>query len=158
MTFQYRFTHTCGHPGIGPIVNQHQRQQTSPQPSSSFPTTDLLTIPLPLPFTCPFCTPSTSNFLPSTPLGSGLLTLLNSTPTSPFPTGWTVLKACKFEEVEPEDWIPAFEGGARDGRFRQMAWIAQPCGEVAMRLQGQEEGGIVMKAGVSWRGGVDGIG
>ncbi|KAH7364537.1 hypothetical protein BKA65DRAFT_491565 [Rhexocercosporidium sp. MPI-PUGE-AT-0058] len=157
MTFQYRFTHTCGHTGFGPIVNQQQASipTTSLLP---FPSLNTTTIPLPLLFPCPFCNPSTSNLLPHTPPGSGLLTILNSTPTSPFPTGWTVLKACGFEELEPRDWNPALEGGLVDGRFRQMAWIARPCGEV--RMEELEEGRVVVKVGMGWRlrGGVGDVG
>ncbi|KAG4443725.1 hypothetical protein IFR05_000814 [Cadophora sp. M221] len=150
MTFQYRFTHTCGHTGFGPIVNQQQNSSDSRSTSSQqAPSATTTTVPLPLNFPCPFCTPSTSNLLPPTAPGSGLLTILNSTPISPYPSGWTVLRACTFEELEPRDWNPAFEGGLVDGRFRQMAWIARPCGQV--RLEGLEERRVVVKAGTAWR-------
>lgn len=140
MTFQYRFTHTCGHTGFGPIVNMHI-DTTQPSPTtSSLPAPD-----------------SNTTTIPVTP-GSGLLTILNSIPTSPFPTCWTILKAYRFEDLEPRDWERAFEGMMLDGRYRQMAWIPKPCGEV--RLDGLDGGREAVKAGTSWRytGRVDQIG
>ncbi|KAH7416980.1 hypothetical protein BKA64DRAFT_284734 [Cadophora sp. MPI-SDFR-AT-0126] len=160
MTFQYRFTHTCGHTGFGPIVNMHI-DTTQPSPTTSSlpaPDSNTTTIPLKLDFSCPFCNPSASYFhSPVTP-GSGLLTILNSIPTSPFPTCWTILKAYRFEDLEPRDWERAFEGMMLDGRYRQMAWIPKPCGEV--RLDGLDGGREAVKAGTSWRytGRVDQIG
>ncbi|KAH6709593.1 hypothetical protein BKA61DRAFT_696336 [Leptodontidium sp. MPI-SDFR-AT-0119] len=149
MTFQFRFTHTCGHTGFGLIVNQHQTSPSRSISSQQAPSATTTTVPLPLNFPCPFCTPSTSHLLPPTAPSSGLLTILNSTLTSPYPSGWTVIRACTFEELEPRDWCPAFEGGLVDGRFRQMAWIARPCGEV--RLEGLDGQRVAVKARTVWR-------
>ncbi|PVH88558.1 hypothetical protein DL98DRAFT_509261 [Cadophora sp. DSE1049] len=151
MTFQYRFTHTCGHTGFGPIANM-PIDTTQPSPTTSSlpaPDSNTTTIPLNLDFSCPFCIPSSAYFHPQTPLGSGLLTILNSTPTSPFPTGWAILKASRFEDLESRDWEPAFEGMMLDGRYRQMAWIPRPCGDVG--LEGLDEGREAMKVGTFWR-------
>tara|TARA_R110002060_G_scaffold36738_3_gene47722 strand:- start:1080 stop:1421 length:342 start_codon:yes stop_codon:yes gene_type:complete len=113
---------------------------------------------MPLDFGCPFCIVpgADSNLL--TPNGFGLLTVLHSTAITPFPTGWRILRACRFEELEPRDWEPAFAGMMLDGRFRQMAWIPRPCGEV--RLEGLDEGRETMKVETIWRqmGRVDQIG
>jgi len=160
MTLQYRFTHTCGHTGFGPIVDaQTSTTQTAPTTSSQpAPNSNTETIQMPLDFGCPFCIVpgADSNLL--TPNGFGLLTVLHSTAITPFPTGWRILRACRFEELEPRDWEPAFAGMMLDGRFRQMAWIPRPCGEV--RLEGLDEGRETMKVETIWRqmGRVDQIG
>ncbi|KAK0118827.1 hypothetical protein ONS95_007708 [Cadophora gregata] len=150
MSFQYRFTHTCGHTGFGPIVNAHSGTTRLPlicsQPA---PYANTTTLPLNLEFSCPFCMSSASNHLSLTPPGSGLLTVLNSTPDSLFAPGWAILKACRFEELEPSDWDLAFEGMTLDGRYRQMAWIPRPCGEV--RFEGLDEAQETMKVGTFWR-------
>jgi hypothetical protein len=115
MSFQYNFTHTCGHTGIGPLM-----AHSTPLPTNI--------IPLTLPFACPFClTPNHT-----VPEGSGLLCILP--PTYP-PYTWHILRSCNRSDISPNEWGLCMPPG---GGFRQIAWIPRPVGEV--RANGGVEG------------------
>ncbi len=125
------------------------------------------TILLHLLFSCPFCDLSLGNLIPEVPPSSGLLVILNSTPVSPFPTGWTIIEACNFLELKNKERTPSLNGGMRGSLYTQMAWIARPCGRVTtiggvegMQRERTVQSGITRDTESVWRhkGAIDEIG
>ncbi|CZT03059.1 hypothetical protein WAI453_012251 [Rhynchosporium graminicola] len=158
MKFQYRFTHTCNHTGIGPITDR-QTARSQDSSISTTPSSSTTTIPLSLPFACPFCTTPFTHHLSTIP-GDGVLTIL-----PPFPTAWTVIRACTFAELEPMDWYPACVNAWVDGQYIQMAWIARPLGNVTADGVDDVDDGVrrwfmTTRVGAGWRlrGYVRGVG
>ena len=121
MPRQSAFLHACGHTGIGPII-----RYISSLAQTIGPFTDINEkfdiIQLQLPLECPFCETS----LHVEP-GGGVLTILTPTKESPCASEWRILKVCRPEDIEVQDWDIAHKPG---GVFRQMAWIPKPCSEV----------------------------
>ncbi|KAE9381798.1 hypothetical protein N431DRAFT_491108 [Stipitochalara longipes BDJ] len=121
MSLHYRFTHACGHIGIGPLID------TSGCTHSNFLDNEkLTTIQLELPFSCPYCPRPSNNptlVILEVPLGYGILTVISQT----WPWNWCIRRVCKYEDITPQEWAQSM---SENGGFRQMAWIPKPCGEV----------------------------
>lgn len=133
MAFQYRFYHTCGHFGLGPIIHNapSQPHSTDSTSDSSDASSIPRTIQTSLTFTCPFC----SEHPPDVPDGEGVLAILSSSTTSPFPNTWRIIRICTQEDIKPEEWPLAHRPG---GIYRHMAWVPNSCGEVEI-IQGEDE-------------------
>ncbi|PMD17983.1 hypothetical protein NA56DRAFT_254584 [Hyaloscypha hepaticicola] len=118
MRFHYRFTHTCGHTGVGPPISGKSESSSSLE--------KLTIIYLTLPFSCPFCPAfkcSSWTRISEVSPGHGILTIMSPT----YPWSWIVMRSCKYEDVTIQDW--ALSTSENSG-YRQMAWIPKPCGEV----------------------------
>ncbi|KUJ22285.1 uncharacterized protein LY89DRAFT_728444 [Mollisia scopiformis] len=142
---QYRFYHTCGHIGLGSMLYTTP-SQAQPSDSSIIPRT----IPISLSFNCPFCSAPQLQVN-----GEGVLAILGSSPVSPFPNDWHIIRACALEDVKPEEWSLAHLPG---GIHRHMAWIPEPCGEVGairgvegMMRRGLVEEEVTTVVSCSWR-------
>ncbi|KAG0650808.1 hypothetical protein D0Z07_2401 [Hyphodiscus hymeniophilus] len=163
MSKHYRFEHTCGHIGIGPLI------RTSALATSSQSTRSINLI---LPIRCPFCA-TTLPYL-NVATGDGLLVILEPCTTLqesidiPSPSSyislrdsnypipgfeWRILRVCSASEITLSDWSLAQAPGQH---YRQMAWIPKPCGIV--RIDGS--GGVadsrgpnrsVVEVDCSWR-------
>jgi hypothetical protein len=125
MCLHYKFSHTCGHTGIGPLISSKGGFQ---QPHSlEIPSPEKLTIiHLRLPFPCPFCPASNCSSwtrISEVSLDQGILTIISPT----YPWSWIVMRSCKYEDVTPQDWA---HSTSENSGYRQMAWIPRPCGEV----------------------------
>lgn len=145
MSRRYRFQHTCGHIGLGPLLRTQTPSATDQEPASSTTPSDqaLESINLFIPIQCPFC----ANMQPylNVAAGDGLLAILqpssSAIPSSTFE--WRVLRVCAASEISSSDWYLAH---APDQHCRQMAWIPKPCGTVRADGSGSAE------EERSWRG------
>jgi hypothetical protein len=114
---------------------------------------NLGSIQLPLSSRCPFCADRQA-YLNTEP-GSGVLTVLVSTTSNPFPHEWRILRVCRADEVTSSDWDMVHGPG---GLFRQMAWIPRPCGRVQViggeqriQMQDRRGSGVRMEVSCTWR-------
>jgi hypothetical protein len=152
MSLHYRFFHTCGHTGIGPLIySDPNHTHPHPRTPDNHENAMLTTIQLTLQFSCPFCLTSTSTITLEVPPGQGILTILSPT----FPWMWSVVRACKYEDITPQDWAYSMDD---NGCFRQMAWIPKPCGEVRVtggleevRRGGTVPRGVETQIAYAWR-------
>lgn len=141
MDFHYRFYHTCGHFGVEPT-----KQNKSIEALQSNPHSRPRTLRISLAFDCPFC------FNPALVVkgGEGVLVILTS-PPSPFPNTWHIIRACAREDVELGEWSLAHVAGGH------MAWIPEPCGTVDVFggveeiSRGHVEDGPTTRVSCSWK-------
>jgi hypothetical protein len=131
MRSQYMFFHTCGHTGIGPLL-QVSALQTDIYCTAISTDISVDRIQLYLPFRCPFC--GDSQVHESVVPGSGVLAILASPHNRPFAAEWQILRVCDADEVASHDWDAAHGEG---GMFRQMAWISKPWGRVQVSSREQ---------------------
>lgn len=152
MALNYRFDHDCGHSGIGPLIHLPQHQDFIEDSSANNAGDHRVTvIRLSLRFLCPFCANTAGNGVPEVTDNQGVLAIL--TPT--FPWTWSILCICGYGDVTPQDWS---QSQGPDGRFRQMAWIPRPCGEIRVMGgleettgQGRTEIGVVTGVFCDWK-------
>jgi len=156
MSKHYRFHHTCGHIGIGPLIRTIGPSGVT-DPMSIHSSHMVESINMSLSIRCPFCA-NNQPYLQVT-AGDGLLAILDfSTAVSDgrffnCTFEWRILRVCQASDISSSDWYLAHAPGQH---YRQMAWIPKPCGAVKVDRSDEVEdvngfNGLMRQVDCSWR-------